>query len=182
MGFAINSDKVSDLLALPILQPHPAQSVLARPALDHDQLVCMGRPVGEAAALHDDAALAQLDGHALVDVSERIFARERPDRDVAADALTLVAGDAMVLALSFGEEIVAGLDLAKAPDRRLVLAAGAVFDIRQGAARPAAAADRLLLLQGAMPVLHAPPQRRQRTALEREAVVLLLGGAEEVDE
>jgi len=49
-------------------------------------------------------------------------------------------------------------------------------------ARPAAAADRLLLLQGAMPILHAPPQRRQRPALEREAIVFLLGGADEVDQ
>src|SRR3954468_18639555 len=88
----------------------------------------------------------------------------------------------MMHALSFAEQIVAGLDLAEAPDRGPVVAADAVVDIRQRAALPAAAADRLLLLQRAMPVLHAPAQRRQRTAFEREAVVVLLGGAQKVDE
>src|SRR5215471_159067 len=111
--------------------------MLLSPALHHGELVGVRPPVGEAAALHDQAALAQLDRHAFVDVPARIFAGERPDRDLAADAALLVAGDAVMHALAFVEQVVAGLDLAETPDRRVVLAAGSIFDVRQGAARPA---------------------------------------------
>ena len=77
------------------------------------------------------------------------------------DARGLVAGDAVVHALALAEQVVAGLDLAEAPDRLPVLAAGLVGDVGDRPARPAAAADRLLLAQRAMPLLHAPPQRRR---------------------
>src|SRR5262249_34267668 len=123
--------------------------MLAGPALHHRGLVGIGQPVGDAPALHDHPALAQLDGHTLVDVAGRIFAGQRPDRDLALDAALLVARHAVTHALAFLEQVVAGLDLAEAPDRQLVVAAGAILDVRQRAARPAAAADRLLLLQRA---------------------------------
>src|SRR5262245_52910738 len=139
--------------------------MLARPALHHRHLVAVGQPVGDTAALHDHTALAQLDCHALVEVAGRILAAERPDRDLAADAALLVAGDAVAHALALAIKLVAGLDLAEAPDCGVVVAAGAVVDVRQRAAAPAAAADRLLLLQRAMPLVHAPAQRRQRAAL-----------------
>ena len=46
-------------------------------------LVGVGQPVGEAAALHDAAVLGHLHGHAAVEAADREFRGQRPDRDVA---------------------------------------------------------------------------------------------------
>src|SRR5262245_22483950 len=125
------------------LQGLPGQPVVVRPALHHGDLVAVRQAVGEAAALHDGAAAAHLDGDAAVDVTDREFRGQRPDRDVAAQAEVLVAGDAVVHALAFAEQLVAGLDLTEAPNRLAVLAAGLIVDVRNGTAGPGAAADRL---------------------------------------
>src|SRR5262245_57585335 len=112
------------------LQRLPSQPMLARPSLDHRDLVAEGQPVGAAAALHDRAVAPHLDRHALVQLADGIFAGERPYRSLAADAQMLVGGNAVTHALAFAEEVVPGLDLAEAPDRLLVVAAGLISDIR----------------------------------------------------
>src|SRR5215468_6045800 len=116
----------------------PVQPVVARPALHHRDLVGIGQPVGEAAALHNGSVFAHLHNHAAVDAAEREFAAQRPDRDLALHAEALVGADAVMHALSLAEQLVAGLDLAQTPDR-LVLAAGRVFDIGDRPAGPDAA-------------------------------------------
>src|SRR6185295_6229552 len=160
----------------------PGETVLAVPAPHHRDLVGMGLAGGEAAHLHDQAVAAHLDGDALVEVAERVFAGQRPDRDLAAHAQCLIARYAVMHALALAVEVVAGVDLSEAPDRGLRLAAGLVVDIAKRPARPAAAADRLRLGERPMPLLHAAAKRRKRAALERKVFVLLPGGDDEVDE
>src|SRR5436309_9077014 len=94
----------------------------------------------------------------------------------------LVARDAMMHALTLAEQLVAGLDLAKAPDCLLLLAAGLVIDIGDRPAGPAAAADRVVLAQRAMPFLAAALQRLQAAALERHSRVFGFGNAQIVDQ
>jgi hypothetical protein len=64
----------------------------------------------------------------------------------------------------------------------LGVSAGLVVDVGLRAARPDAATDRLLLGERAMPLLHAPLQRRERAALERKACVRLLHRRNVVDQ
>src|SRR5262245_46620975 len=88
----------------------------------------------------------------------------------------------MVHALTFAEQLVAGLDLAKAPDGFLLFAAALVVDIGNWPAGPAAAADRVVLAQRAMPFFAAALQRLQAAALERHSRVLGFGNAQIVDQ
>src|SRR5262245_19843127 len=85
-------------------------------------------------------------------------------------------------ALTFAEQLVAGLDLAEAPDCLPLLAAGLVVDVGDRPAGPAAAADRVVLAQRAVPFLLAPLERLEGAALEREARIFGLGHAQIVDE
>src|SRR5262245_8774696 len=94
----------------------------------------------------------------------------------------LVARDTVMHALTLAEQLVAGLDLAEAPDCLPLLAAGFVVDIGNRPAGPAAAADSVVLAQCAMPFLAAALQRVRAAALERHPRVLGFGNAQIVDQ
>src|SRR5262245_25381784 len=88
----------------------------------------------------------------------------------------------MTHALAFAKKGVTRLDLPETPDRLLTIATGLIVDVGDGAARPGTTADHTLLVQCAMPLFHAPPQRRKRTAFERKALIGKLGGIDVVDQ
>ena len=50
--------------------------MLVGPPLHRRDLVAVGEPIGKAAALHDGAVVAHLEGEATVDVTKRKFADE----------------------------------------------------------------------------------------------------------
>src|SRR5262249_21388604 len=105
-----------------------------------------------------------------------------PDRNLVVHAEMLVARDTVMHALTLAEQLVAGLDLAQAPDCLLLLAAGFVVDVGNRSSSPAAAADRVMLAQRTMPFLAPAFQRMQGAAVERHSRVLGFGNAQMVDQ